>query len=86
MAEAGLRLAEGLEATGRWSRLDHGAIRDGRGLPVDWEADARRFEAGLAYRFLERRLALKAAWQRDEVELAPRRVEQLAVLQLSFAR
>ncbi len=85
MAEAGLRLAEGLAATGRWSRLDHGAIRDGRGLPVDWEADAQRFEAGLAYRFLDRHLALKAAWQRDEVELAPRRVEQLAVLQLSFA-
>ena len=52
---------------------------------MDWEADAQRFEAGLAYRFLERHLALKAAWQRDEVELAPRRVEELAVLQLSFA-
>lgn len=84
-AEAGLRLASGLEAAGRWSRLDHGVLRDGRGAPVDWEADAQRWEAGLVYRFLDRHLALKAAWQRSEVELAPRRVEELAALQLSFA-
>lgn len=85
MAEASLQLHEGLQAAGRWSRLDHGAVRDSRGAAVDWEADAQRWEAGLVYRFLDRHLALKAAWQRSQVELAPRRVEDLAALQLSFA-
>lgn len=84
--EISYELWHGLRAAVRLSGLQHGHVRDGRGALVTWDADARRIETGLAYRFAADRLALKGVFQRTEVDLLPRRVEDLVALQLSFSR
>ncbi len=84
--EVSYELLHGLRAALRLSGLLHGNVRDARGTLTTWDADARRLETGLVYRFAADRLALKGVFQRTEVELLPQRVENLVALQLSFSR
>jgi len=84
-AELAVTVAPGLRLAGRISGLAFGSIDDGLGGRPRWDANATRVEAGAVYRFWEDHLAVKAAFQRTAVAAEPRRVENLAALQLSVS-
>jgi len=85
-AEASLSVVPGGRAAVRWSELLFGEVRDGAGRLRPWDADARRLEAGLVWRFFQDGAAVKAVYQRTEVDREPRRVEDLYALQLAISR
>jgi hypothetical protein len=84
--ELSVELAPGLRAAARASGLVHSEVSAASGARLSWEADARRYEAGLAWRFFEQKLAVKTVFQRTEVDLEPREVEDVWAVQLVFSR
>jgi len=84
-AELSVRLAPALQLAARYSGLVFDEITAGDGRRLGWDADARRLETGLAWRFMDERLALKAVYQNTRVELDPVRDEDIYALQLSFS-
>ncbi|MGE0454783.1 MAG: hypothetical protein AB7O37_10250 [Vicinamibacteria bacterium] len=84
-AELSVRLAPAVRLAARYSGLAFDEITAGDGRRLGWDADARRIETGVAWRFLEDRLALKGVYQNTRVELAPVRNEDIYALQLSFS-
>jgi hypothetical protein len=84
-AELAVRLAPAVQLAARYSGLAFDEITAGDGRRLGWDADARRLEAGLAWRLMEDKLALKAVYQSTRVDLAPVRDEDVYALQLSFS-
>ena len=83
--ELAIAVATGLRLAARYSGLSFSDLADSSGRRVSWDADAGRFEAGATYLLWEDRVALKAAVQRTRLALVPRRVENIAALQLAFS-
>ncbi len=82
--ELAVEVTAGLRLAARYSELRFSKIADSTARRVSWDADAGRLEAGATYAFWEDRVALKAVVQRTRVALTPRRVEDIAALQLAF--
>jgi len=84
--ELSLELVPGLRAAARASGLVHSDVTASSGRRLSWEANARRYEAGLAWRFFERKVALKTVFRRTEIDLEPREVDDVWAAQLVFSR
>ncbi len=83
--ELAVNVPGGVRLAARYSGLIHSDVVPKRGTPISWEADSRRLEAGIVYQFWEH-VAVKAVYQRTEIELEPNLEEDVYALQLSLAR
>ncbi len=81
--EIGVEAIDGLRFAARYSSMLFGDVRTSTGRLVAWEADAGRWEAGVAYRFWGDHFIVKGAFQQTRVDLDPARTEKIFAAQLA---